>query len=470
MVILAMVVIAVALLLEVNILNYVNGKNAYRMSKALLDRVMTVLDENDKDREELVQLLMDEYIVRAKSVSYIVDAKPQVEHDVEELQKIASLMSIDEIHLFDENGRIYSGTLPRYFGYSFDSGEQMQYFKIMLDNKELSMCQEVTPNTAEGKEMMYAITWNEDGTKMIQVGIEPTRLLAEMKQTQVSMVVADMPVYEGMEIFVADAKTKIIKGATDSSKEGKKLDEIGISSRDIDKEQSIAEHVRIDGKSCRCVMKQDDNYIVAVSIENIYYLQSSVLATLIVGIYLIVASGCMLYMLSKVLKEKFEKEALIYTSNTDELTKCLNRHAYEQDINKLDLDEEWIYISLDLNGLKSVNDSCGHAAGDELIIAAAECMKKAFGAYGQIYRLGGDEFVVCMTKQVQQFEEALRVFETSVQNWHGELADALSISYGHVYSTEQAWENIHEVSKLADQRMYACKACYYRQPGRDRRR
>ena len=224
MVILASVVIAVALLLEVNILNYVNGKNAYRMSKALLDRVTTVLDENDKDREELVQLLMDEYIVRAKSVSYIVDAKPQVEHDVEELQKIASLMSIDEIHLFDETGRIYSGTLPRYFGYSFDSGEQMQYFKIMLDNKELSMCQEVTPNTAEGKEMMYAITWNEDGTKMIQVGIEPTRLLAEMKQTQVSMVVADMPVYEGMEIFVADAKTKIIKGATDSSKEGKKLD------------------------------------------------------------------------------------------------------------------------------------------------------------------------------------------------------------------------------------------------------
>ena len=217
-------------------------------------------------------------------------------------------------------------------------------------------------------------------------------------------------------------------------------------------------------------MKQDDNYIVAVSIENIYYLQSSVLATLIVGIYLIVASVCMLYMLSKVLKEKFEKEALIYTSNTDELTKCLNRHAYEQDINKLDLDEEWIYISLDLNGLKRVNDSRGHAAGDELIVAAAECMKKAFGAYGEIYRIGGDEFVVCMTKQVQQFEEVLRVFETSVQNWHGELADTLSISYGYVYSTEQAWKNIHEVSKLADQRMYACKAHYYRQPGRDRRR
>lgn len=66
MVILATVVIAVALLLEVNILNYVNGKNAYRMSKALLDRVTTVLGENDKDREELVQLLMDEIYCAGK--------------------------------------------------------------------------------------------------------------------------------------------------------------------------------------------------------------------------------------------------------------------------------------------------------------------------------------------------------------------------------------------------------------------
>ena len=34
-------------------------------------------------------------------------------------------------------------------------------------NKSLTMCQDVIPNTAEGKKMMYAITWNEDGTKML---------------------------------------------------------------------------------------------------------------------------------------------------------------------------------------------------------------------------------------------------------------------------------------------------------------
>ena len=53
-----------------------------------------------------IESLKDDYIVRAKAVSYIVDAKPQVENDVEELQKIAKLMSVDEIHLFDETGCI----------------------------------------------------------------------------------------------------------------------------------------------------------------------------------------------------------------------------------------------------------------------------------------------------------------------------------------------------------------------------
>ena len=94
------------------------------------------------------------------------------------------------------------------------------------------------------------------------------------------------------------------------------------------------------------------------------------------------------------MKERLEKEKLIYTSNTDELTRCLNRHAYENDMKKLNLSEEWVYISADLNGLKQANDSYGHMAGDELICAAADCMRDSFHEYGKVYRIGGDEFAV----------------------------------------------------------------------------
>lgn len=90
---------------------------------------------------------------------------------------------------------------------------------------------------------------------------------------------------------------------------------------------------------------------------------SNIVAILIVGIYLTSASCLLVLMLSRVLKEKYDKEKYIYTSNTDELTKCLNRRAYDVDMEKLDLSSEWAYISLDLKGLKQANDSLGHSAG-----------------------------------------------------------------------------------------------------------
>ena len=175
-------IVAVALFIQVSILNNVNNKNARKTSQVLLDQAINIIEKNQQSEKELIQSLKEDYIVRAKAVSYIIDALPEAECDVEELQKIADLMSIDEIHLFDNSGTIYSGSVPKYYGYSFRSGEQMAYFTPMLSDKSLTMCQDVTPNTSEGKKMMYAITWNESGDRMIQVGIEPVRLLEKVKQ------------------------------------------------------------------------------------------------------------------------------------------------------------------------------------------------------------------------------------------------------------------------------------------------
>lgn len=446
--VLSITIVAIALILETCILRYVNEKNAQTTSNVLLDRVIAVIDKNESSEKQFVKSLKDDYIVRAKAISYIVDAKPEVEYDIDELQKIASLMSVDEIHLIDDTGTIYSGSIPKYFGYSFDSGEQMAFFKQMLKNYDLTLCQDVTPNTAEAKEMMYAITWNESKTHMVQVGITPKRLLKELKQNQISNVVADMPVYKGMEIYVVNSKTKKIEGATDQSKVGNKVK---------------------NNKKYQYITRKHGDYIVAVSMSDSMFSQSNLVAILIVGIYLTLASCLLVLMLSQVLKEKYEKEKYIYTSNTDELSKCLNRHAYEADIQKLDLNSEWVYISLDLNGLKQTNDKMGHSAGDELICAASSCMKFAFASYGKIYRIGGDEFVVLLTQSVSDLQHILKVFDSTISNWHGKYSNSMSVSYGIVQSSEQDFDSILSVSKLADERMYKNKSNYYKISGNDRR-
>ena len=376
--------------------------------------MIAVLDKNESSEERFVKSLKDDYIVRVKTISYIVDAKPEVEYDIDELQKIASLMSVDKIHFIDETGTIYSGSIPKYFGYSFDSGAHMAFFKQILNNYDLTLCQDVTPNMAEAKEMMYAITWNESKTHRVQVGITPKRLLKELKQNQILNVVADMPVYKGMEIYVVNSKTKIIEGATDKNKIGKKI--------------------LTSNTNYQYITRKHGNYNVSVSKSESMFSQNNIAAILIVGIYLTLASCLLVLMLSRVLKEKYEKEKYMYTSNT-----------------------EWAYISLDLNGLKQTNDLLGHSAGDELICAASNCMKFAFASYGKIYRIGGDEFVVLIQESVSNLDSILQVFDTTIRDWHGKYSNSISVSYGVVKSSEQDFDSIHSVSKLADERMYQNK-------------
>lgn len=232
-------IIVIALFLEAGILYYVNNKNTEKTTKVLLNQVVDIIKKNQKNEDEMMSSLKEDYIVRAKAVSYMIDAKPEAERNKKELQKIADLMSIDEIHLFDKTGKIYSGTIAKYYGYSFDSGKQLAYFKPMLKNKKMTMCQDVTPNTSEKKEMMYAITWNESGDRMIQVGIKSVRLLEEVKQNEVDSVISNMPVYKGISIYVADKDSGKIYGATDRKQIGKTLDQIGIKKQNIDEKKTF---------------------------------------------------------------------------------------------------------------------------------------------------------------------------------------------------------------------------------------
>jgi diguanylate cyclase (GGDEF)-like protein len=86
---------------------------------------------------------------------------------------------------------------------------------------------------------------------------------------------------------------------------------------------------------------------------------------------------------------------------TDPLTGCANRRAFERDIERelarcaraeLDL----CVIAVDIDGLKAVNDSHGHAAGDRVLLQVVETFRRALRSLDSVYRLGGDEFVLLL--------------------------------------------------------------------------
>lgn len=164
---------------------------------------------------------------------------------------------------------------------------------------------------------------------------------------------------------------------------------------------------------------------------------------------------------------------LIFKSNNDELTRLYNRYAFESEIKKLPEsgheDASLVVVAMDINGLKVVNDTFGHAAGDELIVGAADCMKQCMGPYGKVFRIGGDEFFAIIYANDQELASILHDFDEVTLGWHGKMIDSLAVSYGAVSRAEVQNGSIREMITLADERMYKHKSEYYRKRGVDRR-
>ena len=115
----------------------------------------------------------------------------------------------------------------------------------------------------------------------------------------------------------------------------------------------------------------------------------------------------------------------------------------------------------DANGLKTLNDSKGHEAGDELLKNISMIMKRRFNR-DFVYRAGGDEFVIIVPKmEKNDFFDACKAL---VQDF--EEAEGISVAVGYEWGVNSA--DVENIMKTADKAMYEDKANYYRKNNRRR--
>lgn len=168
--------------------------------------------------------------------------------------------------------------------------------------------------------------------------------------------------------------------------------------------------------------------------------------------------------------DKKKEEYLIHISTTDELTNLYNRRSYDQNMEKYntqEIENDLVIISIDVNGLKKANDTKGHAAGDELIKGAADCIQLAISSIGKVFRTGGDEFLAAVN--TDNPEKVISDISKNAGDWRGSLIDSLSLSIGYAAYKDYNNASISDLEKIADDKMYENKSEYYRISGNDRR-
>ena len=174
--------------------------------------------------------------------------------------------------------------------------------------------------------------------------------------------------------------------------------------------------------------------------------------------------------LRDVTRQKEVEQRLRYMSSHDFLTGLYNRIYYSSEISRLEDSCRYPFslVMLDANGLKKINDTQGHTAGDQFLRRISEFLQQAFNQDEIVARIGGDEFAIILPNTGQEKADSIMMM-LKLRIWQANREHPnrpISVSFG--VATLTGAGQMQQALALADKRMYEDKKRYYEQTG-DRR-
>lgn len=171
-----------------------------------IDQMIHTVENNRMELEQLEESLDEDYLTRARAAAYVLDRQKEVSMDVEEMQYLAELLNVDELHIIDENGIIVSASVPKYVGFDMHSGEQTRPFLDLIGrgDEDAYLIQEAQPNASEGKIMQYVGVARKSVSGVVQVGFTPTRQLEAQARNTYEYIFSKFPTDIGEEFYVID--------------------------------------------------------------------------------------------------------------------------------------------------------------------------------------------------------------------------------------------------------------------------
>ena len=163
---------------------------------------------------------------------------------------------------------------------------------------------------------------------------------------------------------------------------------------------------------------------------------------------------------------------LEYLGKHDSLTRLRNRVFYVEELNRVSRKGPWplSILAMDLNGLKKVNDSEGHAAGDAILRRVGEVLTNATAGHSYcVARVGGDEFVALMPGCDERLARGLKERIESMLELNNQFYSGQRLSMAIGIASCQAAGELEEAAHRADQAMFVAKEQYYKANHLERR-
>lgn len=184
----------------------------YDTFHAKIEQMIHTLESNREELRQLNESLDEDYLTRARAAEYVLDRMKSVSMDVSQMQYLADLLNVDELHVIDGNGIIVSASVSKYVGIDMADHEQTREFLTILesDDENAFLIQDTQPNAAENKIMKYVGVARKGQKGVVQVGFKPIRQLDAISRNTYSYIFSRFPTDIGEELYVIDQDGKVL--------------------------------------------------------------------------------------------------------------------------------------------------------------------------------------------------------------------------------------------------------------------
>lgn len=280
----------------------------------------------------------------------------------------------------------------------------------------------------EARDLLYSFHMRAREAKLLDQLMTQTRAAKELNDTTAQNMLSDLPI----ELIQND------------------LQQANNARRDM--LAGLNKLVLLQEEIARSIINDTKKYQETIS-DIIFYLS---LAAFFIAIYIA----------QLVIRETSRKNSEIHFQAThDELTKLVNRKEFNHRIAEAfntakDNHENHALCFLDLDKFKTVNDSCGHKAGDELLIQLTRIIKNNIRNHDTLARIGGDEFGLLLEgcsleKAIEITEGIVSLIKNYTFNWqHKKLHVGVSIG---LVMIDRNTQDIEKTLSQADIACYAAK-------------
>ncbi|MDR1664817.1 MAG: methyl-accepting chemotaxis protein [Clostridiales bacterium] len=215
-ILLPVILVLAVVVTAISVINYLITKNAVNeMIDTEMEAAISNVVAAERLSSEIIGLVMGELDAKnlslSRALAEIVRLNPDA-LETEEMVRLAELLDVTEVHVVDENGVLWWGNIPGYYGFDFASGEQTIPFLQILQDPTYELAQEPQPNATLGLMFQYTGVARTDADGLVQVGIEAGIIDAMKTAMSVQKTVANTKVGRSGYCFIVENGTVTASG------------------------------------------------------------------------------------------------------------------------------------------------------------------------------------------------------------------------------------------------------------------